>query len=529
MSEIKSNPKMPKGIAYIVGNEAAERFSYYGMRALLAGFMVEYLYMTESQASDWVHNFGSAVYFLPLVGAIVADVFWGKYKTILSLSVVYCLGHIVLAVFETQTGLFAGLTLIAIGSGGIKPCVSAHVGDQFGDSNKELISKVYGYFYLSINLGALAAGLLSPYMMEHYGPSVAFGIPGLLMILATFVFYIGRNKYVHIPPRPKEFLGTLMSKEGMTAIGKLALIYVFVSFFWALFDQAATSWYFQATDALMDKYVDLGFWGFELSPKTISTSVNPLFILLLIPLFTIFIYPLLSRVISLTPLRKVYLGMFVAAASFVIMASAEGYIMNGIGVSFWWQVAGYLVITIAEVFISVSMIEFAYTQAPNEIKSLVAALSLFAVSLGNQYVSIFNGFNKEEIVVSCVKPGVRTEVNFESYVPLKGEKFEVQESDNLYMVALRGESIDTVPVTGTYRIEESNTRKEAFVLIKPDRTILSSFQKKDQKPTVSANVQRFKGPNYFYFWAALMAIVGLFFIPVAETYKIKTYIQDKLD
>ena len=134
---------MPKGIPYIIGNEAAERYSFYGMKAILVIFMTKYLMdnngevapMSEGDAKVWYHLFNSAVYFTPLLGAIIADAFFGKYKTIIGLSLVYCAGHLALALDETRMGLTVGLTLIAIGAGGIKPCVSAHVGDQFGKTN----------------------------------------------------------------------------------------------------------------------------------------------------------------------------------------------------------------------------------------------------------------------------------------------------------------------------------------------------------------------------------------------------------
>ena len=180
--------EMPRGIPYIVTNEAAERFSFYGMKGILIIFMTKYLMdssgarapMTEGEATTWFHLFNSAVYFTPLLGAIVADAFLGKYKTIVSLSIVYCLGHLALALDETRLGLSIGLTLIAIGAGGIKPCVSAHVGDQFGKTNGHLLSKIFGWFYFSINLGAFASMLVIPWLLDRYGASVAFAVPKLL-------------------------------------------------------------------------------------------------------------------------------------------------------------------------------------------------------------------------------------------------------------------------------------------------------------------------------------------------------------
>ena len=211
--------KLPKGIPYIIANEAAERFSFYGMKAILVVYMTQYLHITqgeinlsEENAKVYFHLFSSAVYFFPVIGALISDIFFGKFKTIIFLSIVYCLGHFVLAVDPSKLGLVIGLSLIAIGSGGIKPCVSAHVGDQFGQTNSFLLSKVYGWFYISINLGAFISTLLIPYCLKHYSAHVAFGIPGLFMLLATLFFWMGRFKFIHIKPE-KKILKELVKKK----------------------------------------------------------------------------------------------------------------------------------------------------------------------------------------------------------------------------------------------------------------------------------------------------------------------------
>jgi POT family proton-dependent oligopeptide transporter len=185
---------MPSGVPFIVGNEAAERFSYYGMSAILFSFMTEHLtnsngasaHLKPEEATAWVHMFKAANYFFPILGAIVADVFLGKYMTIMSLSMVYCAGHLVLAFLDTKLGidpkilLGSGLFLIALGSGGIKPCVSAHVGDQFGPRNKDLLQKVFGWFYFSINFGSFFSTLLCPWLLNNpkYGPASGSHQPG---------------------------------------------------------------------------------------------------------------------------------------------------------------------------------------------------------------------------------------------------------------------------------------------------------------------------------------------------------------
>lgn len=200
---------MPPGVPYIIGNEAAERFSFYGMRSILIVFMTKYLMdrngslavMDETQAQGWFHQFVAGVYFLPLLGAVLADGFIGKYRTILFLSIVYCLGHLSLALDETRIGLFVGLILISLGAGGIKPCVSANVGDQFGESNKHLLSKVFGWFYFSINAGSAVSIYLCPILLDNpkWGPHYAFGLPGIFMFIATVIFWRGRRKFVPHP------------------------------------------------------------------------------------------------------------------------------------------------------------------------------------------------------------------------------------------------------------------------------------------------------------------------------------------
>lgn len=199
---------LPRQIPFIIGNEACERFSFYGMRNILTAFLVGYLLMNvpgqaerEAEAKEVFHVFVMGVYFFPLLGGWIADRFFGKYRTILWLSLLYCVGHALLAIFESsKTGFYTGLFLIALGSGGIKPCVSTFVGDQFDQSNKHLARVVYDAFYWIINFGSFFASLLIPLTLDAYGPSVAFGIPGALMFVATVVFWAGRNRYVHVEP-----------------------------------------------------------------------------------------------------------------------------------------------------------------------------------------------------------------------------------------------------------------------------------------------------------------------------------------
>lgn len=221
----------PPGIPYIVGNEGAERFSYYGMRAILyvylSSLFVQFaapetvaagdLAAAQAKGTEIVHLFMAGVYLFPLIGAVLADRLLGKYPVIFWVSLIYCAGHAVLAVAGrlgemgqfsgAELGMYAGLGLIAIGSGGIKPCVSANVGDQFTKKNAHLVTGIIQICYFIINFGSFFSTLLTPYLYREFGPEVAFGVPGILMGVATVVFWLGRNKFIHQPPAPGGALG----------------------------------------------------------------------------------------------------------------------------------------------------------------------------------------------------------------------------------------------------------------------------------------------------------------------------------
>jgi len=383
--------EMPKGIPYIISNECAERFSYYGMSGLLTIFMTKHLLdrggnlalMSESDAKFYTHLFIMGVYAFPIIGALLSDIFLGKYRTIIALSIVYCLGHLVLALDATRLGLLVGCILITMGSGGIKPCVSAHVGDQFGQSNQHLLSKVFGWFYFSINVGAFFSMILTPWLLEHYGPHWAFGVPGIFMFLATVAFWMGRHKFVHIPPSGSSFVKESFGKEGLKIILRLTILFAFASMFFSLFDQSHSAWVIQA------KKMDQHWLGMDILPSQMQ-AVNPLLILLMIPAFTYGVYPAINKVFPLTPLRKISIGLFVAAISFAVAALLEMWIAAGGKPSIGWQAFDYVILTAAEVMVSITCLEFAYTQAPRKMKSFIMSFYLLAIALGNAFTALFN-------------------------------------------------------------------------------------------------------------------------------------------
>ncbi len=415
-SATRIKEKFPSQIKYIVWNEACERYSYYGMRSILVIFLVSYLGLEKFQATSDYHIFSAACYLFPLLGAYISDRFWGKYKTIITLSIVYCIGHLFLALFEdSQTGFYWGLGLIALGAGGIKPCVSAHVGDQFKPSQKEALQKIFDLFYFMINFGSTFSTMITPWTLKAYGPAVAFGIPGILMAVATFIFWLGRNEYVHIPPtgsnphstskvlfsglknmsKGKGFFGGALLDHPEQAVNdvKAALdvgkIFIAITIFWALFDQHGSSWVLQAKEMNLD----VNIFGYQttLLPSQIP-ALNPIMVMILIPLFTFGVYPAIEKIFktTMTPLKRMGAGMFVAATSFAIVAVYQSFLDNGQQISVLWQVIPFLIITMAEVMISITGLQFAYTQAPRSMKSTIMSMWLLTVFFGNIVTAYFS-------------------------------------------------------------------------------------------------------------------------------------------
>ena len=456
-------PKFPPQIPFIIGNEGCERFSFYGMRNVLTVYLVGYLLLDlpeadrPAAAKEVFHVFVMGVYFFPLLGGWLSDRFLGKYRTILYLSLLYCLGHAFLAVFEgNQAGFYAGLGLIALGSGGIKPCVSAFVGDQFDQTNKHLARVVFDAFYWIINFGSFFASLLIPLTLKAWGPAVAFGIPGVLMFIATVIFWLGRDRYVVIPPSPSDphtffgisravlslpgpgralaifglvaGLGTLFGAwslgpvaaiclglvlilgfagsglylqlgragatypaaelEAVRSVLKVLVIFALVTPFWSLFDQKASTWVLQA------QAMTLPGWSWFQSPSQMQ-ALNPLLVMILIPFNNLLLFPMLRKLgWEPTPLRRMTAGMAIAGLSWVVVGALQVWVDGGATVTILWQIAPYLVLTTAEVLVSATGLEFAYSQAPLEMKGVLMSFWSLSVTVGNLWVILVNAVVK---------------------------------------------------------------------------------------------------------------------------------------
>jgi POT family proton-dependent oligopeptide transporter len=410
--------RWPRQIKFIVGNEACERFSYYGMRSVLAGYLTGEalkggLGQNADSATEIIHTFVFANYFMPLLGAWLSDKIIGRYHTILWVSLFYCAGHGVLACSGLASDahgrllfLYAGLALIAFGSGGIKPCVSAFVGDQFKPEQSHLLQKAYGAFYWAINLGSFFSFLVIPWIKDRHGYSLAFGVPGIFMAIATFIFWLGTKRYVRVLPSRetksagffKVFFAALSGprvpgqsfwdaacarfseKEINAAKSVLPILFVFafITPFWSLFDQMNSTWVLQGW-----KMVPTKILGLDIGAEQMQ-SMNPLIVMILVPLFTLGIYPRIGRFAS--PLRRMSYGMFLGAASFLVVALLQARLETGAQLSVLWQTVPYLILTAAEVLVSTTGLEFAFREAAPEMKSIIMSFWFLTIAFGDLLV-----------------------------------------------------------------------------------------------------------------------------------------------
>jgi len=422
VAQSRSIGKIPRAVPFIIGNEFAERFSFYGMRSILAVFLVHQFFSHENSVEANAHSnsinhmFSTLVYATPLLGAILADWFFGKYRVILIGSLIYTIGHFLLSMFDTNlAGFQTGLIIIAFSAGAIKSCVSANVGDQFDHSNQHLMSTIYSWFYFSINAGSMVSLFLIPLIYDKFGAAWAFGVPGILMALATLIFFSGRKSYVKLPAKginKDNFVSvsfyTLMCKlspkapgtaweqaeakygydkvDGIKAVWRIMAVFAFIPVFWSLWDMNSAEWVLQSVH--LD--LNLGVFGWKILPSQIQT-VNAAFLLAMIPLFNFVLYPLATKLgLKLTPLRKIGFGLLVTAGSFLIIALLQEKVDKGLHPSVWWQIFAYAILSAGEVLVSLVGLEYAYTQSPVSMKSTMTAIWYFTYSVGSFFNTIVN-------------------------------------------------------------------------------------------------------------------------------------------
>jgi solute carrier family 15 (oligopeptide transporter), member 1 len=460
----------PKGFWFFFWGEFAERCCYYGMRAILTLYMVERLGIREENVGTFMSLFIAGCYFLPLLGGFLADNYFGKYKTIVGFSVPYVVGQLMLGI-ENEWVVGISLVLLAMGSGVIKPNISTLMGltyDQQRPGQDKLRSDAFAMFYFAINIGAALSQLALPPIRTKFGYQVAFMFPAVLMMLALGIFAAGKKYYgvetIHRTEKtPDE------RRLQWQVLTRILGLFVLVMFFWAIFDQSASTWIFFAR-----LYMDCRLFGHEMDPDAIQ-AFNPVFILVFLPLVTMFWRYLDKRGIQVRPTDKMIVGFVLTASTMAIMAFSAVLVSGPVQkqvvlrdgktpagapqlyvvlsaddtaktrdneerlitdvsqlevvskiikeirlrqsdgselrlnrpieedqeskehfvrwvapehkVTVWWQVLAFLVLTIAEILISVTGLELAYTAAPKSMTSFVTACWLVTVGMANLFIN----------------------------------------------------------------------------------------------------------------------------------------------
>ncbi|MCO7316701.1 peptide MFS transporter [Riemerella anatipestifer] len=408
----------PAGLYLLFFTEMWERFSYYGMRAILIYYLTKTylqggLSIDPAQASLIYGYFTGFVYFTPLIGGWLADKFLGQRLSITIGGVLMMLGQFTLFAINTHFGLYIGLLLLIIGNGFFKPNISVLVGNLYEEGDERRDS-AFSIFYMGINLGALIAPLVIGVLTDDifakkdaageimsYGYKYGFLAAGLGMLLGQVLFNTLAQKYLgNIGKKPKKQIevekevevikeeienGDELKKVEKQRVSVIFILFLFAVFFWAGFEQAGSSIALY-TDNYIDRNVNIPFIGNYTIPASWFQSVNPFFIVALAPLFAMFWSSKLGK--KLSTLVKMGLGMVILGIGFWFMLGAVsergGDIADPtIKASLWWLVMTYFVHTVGELCLSPVGLSVVTKLAPVRLASVLMAVWLLSSSVAN--------------------------------------------------------------------------------------------------------------------------------------------------
>ena len=425
MEVVQQKKGHPKGLYLLFFTEMWERFSYYGMRAILILYLTKKLMegglgMDEKYAMLLYGYFTGFVYFTPLIGGWLADRYLGKRLAVTIGGITMMLGQFTLFGLNSTTGLYIGLLLLIIGNGFFKPNISTLVGGLYkdGDSRRDA---AFTIFYMGINLGAMIAPLIIGVVTDNmfattnedgsisYGYRYGFLVSGIGMLLGQVIFNLLGTKYLgdlgtkpvgavsdtevakvqkSINPETREVLDEKQEKQRISVI---FILLIFAVFFWAGFEQAGSS-----LSLYTDKYIDRSIGSFEI-PTSWFQSVNPLFIVTLAPLFTLFWASPIGR--RLTTPVKMGVGMIILGVGFLFMIgavaerSANGDVddVNN-KAALMWLIMTYLLHTIGELCISPVGLSVVTKLSPPKLASVLMAvwmLSSFFANIVGGYIASY--------------------------------------------------------------------------------------------------------------------------------------------
>ena len=411
MEVVQQKKGHPKGLYLLFFTEMWERFSYYGMRAILMYYLTKtYLQgglgINSAEASIIYGNFTGLVYFTPLIGGWLADKYLGQRLAVTIGGITMMFGQFALFLMNNMTGLYIGLLLLIIGNGFFKPNISILVGNLYKDGDERRDS-AFSIFYMGINLGALIAPIVIGVLTDDifaakdnsgeiisYGYRYGFLASSIGMLLGQVVFNLLAPKYLgEIGTKPvvkfeKQEEGQqvdTLNKEEKDKISVIFILFLFAVFFWAGFEQAGSSIALY-TDNYIDRDVTLPFIGDWTIPSSWFQSVNPFFVVTLAPLFAMFWSSPLGRKIS-TPI-KMGMGMVILGIGFWFMLGAVsergGDIKDtAVKASLFWLVMTYFIHTVGELCISPVGLSVVTKLSPPKLASVLMAVWMLSSSVAN--------------------------------------------------------------------------------------------------------------------------------------------------
>ena len=406
---LETEPKQlfghPRALSFLFATEMWERFSYYGMRALLVLYLVKHVLLPEHSeqviglaalksglesifgplepqpfASQIYGTYTALVYLTPVLGGLLADRVLGQRKTVVIGASFMAVGHFMMA-FEPLL-LFALLTLI-LANGLFKPNISTQVGGLYkeGDPRRD---RAYSIFYVGINLGAFLAPLICGTLGERWGWHYGFGAAGVGMVIGLLIYLRGlrelppdelqKAKAAHIEHNP-------LSREDWRAIFALLILFLPNTLFWATYEQQGNTVALWA-DSYTDRSINLLFWQGEI-PVTWFQAFNPFMIFAFTPLIVELWAIQSRRGQEPSTVTKMAMGCFIVALSYLVMVAAALYLGPGGKSSWLWLFLYFAIITIGELYLSPVGLSLVSKVAPARILSMMMGVWLSTSFLGN--------------------------------------------------------------------------------------------------------------------------------------------------
>eukprot|EP00854_Cymbomonas_tetramitiformis_P017247 gene17247-20520_t len=367
---------------FILGNEFCERLAYYGLATNLVVYLQLRCGFSASEAATQTSNWSGTCYVTPLIGAWLADSYFGRFKTIAIFTFIYLIGMVTLCIHPAflatkdhespeplhQFAFFLGLYIVALGTGGIKPNVSAFGADQFDEQDPQDMAEkksFFNWFYFAINLGSLLASLVVVYIQENISWTIGFAIPAVALAVASFMFWAGRYKYKFSQPKesPLERLMKIMWTATIAPRSREVEGDAFEEGSWV------DRWLDRAVQC--GKYTVAQVLEVKLVVRLMPVFFTQIIIIVLVPIFDGFVYPMLERSgYRLTPLRKIGWGMLFAVFSMLCAAAVEyrrlqvyheGHTLDSdsshktsVDMTVFWQTGQYLLVGASEVMASIA-------------------------------------------------------------------------------------------------------------------------------------------------------------------------------